>query len=110
MHFSARRRVGGGAADKQMLQGGDERHSHHNRCQFQGILPQIAGTPHEVVVFDDASEDATAGIVAGQYPGVRLIAEPRRIVREHNGSIRVQSEVGKGTRFVISLPLAGPKQ
>ena len=32
----------------------------------------------------------------------------RRIVREHGGAIRAESEVGKGTRFVISLPLAKP--
>ena len=30
----------------------------------------------------------------------------RRIVREHGGNIHVESEVGKGTRFVITLPLA----
>ncbi len=30
----------------------------------------------------------------------------RRIVREHGGDIRVESALGKGTRFVISLPLA----
>lgn len=30
----------------------------------------------------------------------------RRIIREHGGDLRVQSAVGKGTRFVISLPLA----
>jgi signal transduction histidine kinase len=32
----------------------------------------------------------------------------RRIVREHGGDIAVQSQEGKGTRFVISLPLARP--
>ena len=31
----------------------------------------------------------------------------RRIIREHHGTLRVQSEPGKGTRFVISLPPAG---
>ncbi|MFA6135320.1 MAG: ATP-binding protein [Phycisphaerae bacterium] len=30
----------------------------------------------------------------------------RRIIREHEGTIRVESEVGKGTRFIIALPLA----
>lgn len=33
----------------------------------------------------------------------------RRIIHEHEGSIRVESEVGKGTRFVIHLPLSPPK-
>ncbi len=30
----------------------------------------------------------------------------RRIVEEHGGSVRVQSEVGRGTRFLLILPLA----
>ncbi len=30
----------------------------------------------------------------------------RRIVREHNGTMNVESEPGKGTRFIIALPLA----
>jgi signal transduction histidine kinase len=31
----------------------------------------------------------------------------RRIIREHHGTINVQSDPGKGTRFVISLPPSG---
>ncbi|MCE5279859.1 MAG: ATP-binding protein [Planctomycetaceae bacterium] len=33
----------------------------------------------------------------------------RRIIRAHGGSIRVDSEPGKGTRFLISLPLSPVK-
>jgi signal transduction histidine kinase len=29
-----------------------------------------------------------------------------RIIREHGGTIRVESELGKGTRFIIHLPVA----
>ncbi len=32
----------------------------------------------------------------------------RRIVHEHGGTLQVQSELGKGTRFVIGLPLPTP--
>lgn len=33
----------------------------------------------------------------------------RRIVREHGGTMNVESEPGKGTRFVITLPMEKPK-
>ena len=33
----------------------------------------------------------------------------RRIIEEHDGSIRAESEPGKGTRFIIELPLARQK-
>jgi signal transduction histidine kinase len=29
----------------------------------------------------------------------------QQIIQQHNGSISVESEEGKGTRFIISLPL-----
>jgi signal transduction histidine kinase len=31
------------------------------------------------------------------------------IVTSHGGSIKVESALGRGTRFEIELPLAGPK-
>jgi signal transduction histidine kinase len=34
----------------------------------------------------------------------------RRIVEEHGGTIHFHSEVGKGTDFVLRLPLAGPRR
>lgn len=34
------------------------------------------------------------------------LATARRIAREHGGTLRVESEPGKGTRFVLKLPLA----
>jgi two-component system NtrC family sensor kinase len=40
--------------------------------------------------------------------GVGLgLAVSHNIVQRHHGRIEVQSEVGKGTRFIVSLPVAG---
>src|SRR5437016_8389425 len=33
----------------------------------------------------------------------------RRIVEEHHGRIKVTSSLGKGTKFVVSLPLQRPR-
>jgi signal transduction histidine kinase len=33
------------------------------------------------------------------------LAIAQNIINEHSGSIRVESEIGKGTTFVITLPL-----
>lgn len=46
----------------------------------------------------------TKGVGVGTGLGLSISA---RIVQDHRGSISVQSEVGKGTTFVISLPLPG---
>ncbi len=34
------------------------------------------------------------------------LSTTRRIIREHRGSIRAESEQGRGTRFVVEIPLA----
>lgn len=44
------------------------------------------------------------------YGGTGLgLAITHKIISEHNGSITVNSEVGRGTTFVINLPVKGPK-
>ncbi len=35
------------------------------------------------------------------------LARARRIAREHGGDLTAESELGKGTRFILKLPLAG---
>ncbi len=36
------------------------------------------------------------------------LAVSRKILREHGGDIVVESEVGKGSTFILRLPLRGP--
>ncbi len=36
------------------------------------------------------------------------LAVSRKILREHGGDIRVQSQVGKGSRFILRLPVKSP--
>src|SRR5207302_7741616 len=37
------------------------------------------------------------------------LATTRRIIRAHGGSLAVQSEVGRGTKFTIRLPVQHPE-
>ena len=46
----------------------------------------------------------TKGVGVGTGLGLSISA---RIIEDHRGTITVQSEVGKGTTFVVSLPLQG---
>jgi signal transduction histidine kinase/DNA-binding response OmpR family regulator len=46
---------------------------------------------------------------AGQIQGTGLgLALTRRLAMLHGGDVRVESQVGKGSVFMLSLPLAGP--
>jgi signal transduction histidine kinase len=35
------------------------------------------------------------------------LAVTRRIIEEHNGTIQVESQAGKGTTFTVTLPMKG---
>jgi signal transduction histidine kinase len=61
-----------------------------------GIPPQIAERVWEVY-FSGRREGSGLGLPTA-----------RRIAEEHGGTIHFHSEAGKGTDFVLRLPLAGP--
>ena len=44
---------------------------------------------------------------AGSGLGLSLV---RKIVERHGGEVRVSSEVGRGTTFVVELPVAGGEE
>ncbi|WP_437562238.1 ATP-binding protein [Sorangium sp. So ce542] len=51
------------------------------------------------------------GVSAQHYGGLGLgLYISRRIVNAHGGSIRVESEFGAGSAFIVDLPLRGPRQ
>jgi signal transduction histidine kinase len=62
-----------------------------------GIKPE-----HLEKIFDPGF--TTKGVGIGTGLGLSISA---RIAQDHRGSISVESELGKGTTFLISLPLAG---
>ena len=62
-----------------------------------GIKPE-----HLEKIFDPGF--TTKGVGIGTGLGLSISA---RIIQDHRGSISVESEVGKGTIFVISVPLEG---
>ena len=46
-----------------------------------------------------------------KYKGIGIgLAIANRIIQNHNGSIEVESEFGKGSKFIIRLPRSNPKR
>jgi signal transduction histidine kinase len=62
-----------------------------------GIKPE-----HMERIFDPGF--TTKGVGVGTGLGLSISS---RIIQDHRGSISVESELGKGTTFLISLPLEG---
>ncbi len=70
----------------------------------EGIPPEHL--PH---IFDRFYRVRGAGEQASPEKGLGLgLSFVSWIVRAHNGTVDVQSEVGKGTKFIVRLPLTGP--
>ena len=74
---------------------------HHGRHGIIEVIDTGVGIPPEQRhrIFDVYYSTKRSGSGLG-------LPMTRRIVQEHHGSIQVESEPGKGTRFVIRLPLA----
>ncbi len=64
------------------------------------------GIPHDQLahIFDAFLHDEKSRCPRSGRNRARLIARCRKIIEAHKGRIRVESEVGKGTRFTLKLP------
>lgn len=81
-----------------------------------GRLTLQARTGDGVVTLEviDTGQGMTAGVLARAFEPFRTtkpggtglgLATAKRVVEAHGGSIAVESEVGRGTRFAVTLPL-----
>jgi len=74
------------------------------------VRDEGVGIPHDDLphVFDRFHRGAN---VVGRFAGTGLgLASARELVELHGGTISVESEEGKGSTFVVRLPLTPPAQ
>jgi PAS domain S-box-containing protein len=79
----------------------------HVYCQFT-VSDNGIGIPPQAVdrIFEPFERlHGKTSLYAGTGMGLAIC---KRIVERHGGSIRVESEVGKGTRFIVRLPCHAP--
>lgn len=69
------------------------------RRALTSVSRACAGTPHEVIVVDNASHDGSAAMVAGEFPQARLLAQTENLGfgRANNVGLRL----GRGRRFLL---------
>jgi len=80
------------------------KHQRGNAFQFR-VIDQGPGIPpeHKNQLFEKFKQ--VEGISSTKLKGTGLgLAICKAIVQGHNGEIGVESEVGKGTTFLVSLP------
>ena len=77
-------------------------------AEFSVIDTGIGIAPEEqTVVFDKFYQagNTTKGVREGTGLGLAIT---RRLVEEHGGTIRIESQVGRGSRFIFTIPLVQP--
>jgi signal transduction histidine kinase len=84
---------------------------------FQAVNEPDASPPGVCMMVIDTGKGMTAEVAAGAFrpffstkPGGSGLglATTRKIIEAHGGSIALQSEPGKGTKFTLRLPVAAP--
>lgn len=71
------------------------------RITDQGVGISEADSPHLFDRFYRADKSRTKGVVSGYGLGLSIA---KQIVEKHHGSVRVQSQLNKGTTFTVYLP------
>lgn len=77
-----------------------------NKMVYIKISDDGSGMDKEIVnkIFDPFFTTKPVGLGTGLGMSISF-----GIIQDHAGDIKVESEIGKGTSFIISLPIEGPK-